>query len=65
MNVLANVRATIDAATIALFEATSDQERDMMRQWLLSCAPALGHMIDDGRRAQELLVELQLVAGSL
>lgn len=65
MNVLDNVRATIDAATIAMFEANSDEERDLMRKWLLSSAPALGYMIEDGRRAQELLVELQLVAGSL
>lgn len=63
--ILKNVRDTLDAATVALFEVHSNEERAFVREWLLSAATALSYVINDGEKAKELLVEVQIVAESL
>jgi len=63
--ILKNVRDTLDAATLALFEARSSEERTFIGEWLLSAATALSYVINEGEQAKELLVEVQIVAESL
>jgi len=64
-SLLDNVRSTLDVATEALFQATTIEERKIVRQWLLASAQSLTLVIAEGDKARDMLLEVQIVAETL
>ncbi len=65
MNLLDNVRSTLDIATEALFSSMKKEDRAIIRSWLLSSAQSLTFVIAEGDKARDMLMEVQIVAQTL